>query len=51
MPQLFPMNWMFMSLIFLMIFVMTSTILFFSPTKITKFFCQKLNKSNLKYKW
>nr|YP_010350400.1 ATP synthase F0 subunit 8 [Ixodes myrmecobii]UOK09881.1 ATP synthase subunit 8 [Ixodes myrmecobii] len=51
MPQLFPMNWMFMTLTFISLLTFVCTLIFFFPMLTLKTnFCYK-NKNNKMFKW
>nr|YP_010350413.1 ATP synthase F0 subunit 8 [Ixodes trichosuri]UOK09894.1 ATP synthase subunit 8 [Ixodes trichosuri] len=51
MPQLFPMNWMFMTLTFSLLFIFVSALIFFFPmTSLKTTFVNKC-KNNKMFKW
>nr|YP_054508.1 ATP synthase F0 subunit 8 [Ixodes uriae]BAD27244.1 ATPase subunit 8 [Ixodes uriae] len=51
MPQLFPMNWMLMTLLFFTLLIFTSTLLFFSPMTSMKVNFFKKSKTSMLMKW
>nr|YP_010350361.1 ATP synthase F0 subunit 8 [Ixodes confusus]UOK09790.1 ATP synthase subunit 8 [Ixodes confusus]UOK09803.1 ATP synthase subunit 8 [Ixodes confusus]UOK09816.1 ATP synthase subunit 8 [Ixodes confusus]UOK09829.1 ATP synthase subunit 8 [Ixodes confusus]UOK09842.1 ATP synthase subunit 8 [Ixodes confusus] len=51
MPQLFPMNWMFMTLFFLMLFIFSFCMTFFFPMIFMKMNFIEKKKNNKTLKW
>nr|NP_945230.1 ATP synthase F0 subunit 8 [Ixodes holocyclus]BAD03999.1 ATPase 8 [Ixodes holocyclus] len=51
MPQLFPMNWMFMTLTFIFLFIFTFSLTFFFPMFTPKSIFTNKIKANKMFKW
>nr|YP_009471792.1 ATP synthase F0 subunit 8 [Haemaphysalis japonica]AVI15561.1 ATP synthase F0 subunit 8 [Haemaphysalis japonica] len=53
MPQIFPMNWLLISLIIMsmIIIIMVMTFYIFMVNKNTNYFCKKNNNKMISFKW
>nr|YP_010329378.1 ATP synthase F0 subunit 8 [Ixodes kuntzi]YP_010534093.1 ATP synthase F0 subunit 8 [Ixodes columnae]UNO53640.1 ATP synthase F0 subunit 8 [Ixodes kuntzi]UXX50305.1 ATP synthase subunit 8 [Ixodes columnae] len=51
MPQLFPMNWLLLTILFSLMTMIPFILNFFTPLMMKKFFCFKNKKINFNFKW